>query len=169
MSISIDIEGLDRIEEALTAAGESLIPSAAAGMKTGLALVERDAKKLVPAATGELRNSIRADVRELATSVTGEVGSHKEYAVYVEMGTGDVGRASGGNGSPVSKSYRTGGWFVPLGRSEVMIKDTIVEAGKNGFWTYGQPARPFLWPAWKANKEKVLAAIRAAIQGGLGG
>lgn len=167
MSVGFDIEGLDAIEAALTAAGESLLPSAAAGMKMGVALVERDAKRECRVVTGELRNSIRSEVRELATSVTGEVGSHKEYAVYVEMGTGDVGRASGGNGSPVKKSYRTGGWFVPLARAEKMIKDTVVEAASNGFWTHGQPARPFLWPAWKANREKVLAAIRNAIKEGL--
>lgn len=156
MSISIEVEGLDAIEEALTSVAENLIPSAAEGMEKGLAMVERNAKQIVPVATGELRNSIRSEVRELATSVTGEVGSHSEYAVYVEMGTGPVGKASGGNGSPVKKSYRTGGWVYPV-------------PGGGFRFTRGQPARPFLWPAWKANREKVLAAIRNAIKGGLRG
>ena len=167
--IEIDVEGLESVLEALTASSESLIPSAAAGMKKGLGLVERDAKKLCPVVTGELRNSIQSKVDEYATFVNGEVGSHKEYVVYVEMGTGDVGRKSGGNGSPVKKAYRTGGWFVPVGRSEQMIADTVVEAASNGFWTNGQPARPFLWPAWKANKGKVQAAVRNAVREGLHG
>ncbi len=167
--IGVDIEGLDSVIAALEGAVGNLIPASAKGLEQGLDVVAREAKKSCPVDTGELRNSIRAQVDEYATFVTGEVGSHKDYAVYVEMGTGDVGRRSGGNGSPVKASYRTGGWFVPVGRSETLIKDTVVETASNGFWTNGQPARPFLWPAWKANKGKVLATIRSTIKKSLRG
>lgn len=165
--VDTSVEGIGRVEAALTGVSDEMIPNAASGLKKGLLLVERDAKKLCPVNTGELRNSIKASVTELATSATGEVGSPLEHASYVEMGTGEVGKASGGNGSPVSVSYRTGGWFVPLARGEQMMADTIVEGASNGFWTYGQPARPYLWPAYQANKDKILAAVRAAIMEGL--
>lgn len=120
-----------------------MIPNAAKGMRNGLERVVREAKQVCPVDTGELLNSIRAEVNEYATFVTGTVGTNKEYAVYVEMGTGDKGRESGGNGSPVQASYRT----------------------KWG----GMRARPYLWPAWKANREKVLASIRRAVLKGVRG
>ena len=161
------MEGLSAVEQALSSLGEDIIPNVTEGMEQGLARVVREAKKLCPVDTGELRGSIRAEVNKDASAVTGTVGSSKEYAVYVEMGTGDKGRESGGNGSPVKASYRTGGWFVPLKKTE-MIEDTIVKES-NGFWTTGQPARPYLWPAWKANREKVLASIRRAVLKGVRG
>lgn len=137
------MEGLSAVEQALSSLGEDMIPNAAEGMEQGLARVVREAKKLCPVDTGELRGSIRAEVNKDASAVTGTVGSSKEYAVYVEMGTGDKGRESGGNGSPVKASYRT----------------------KWG----GMRARPYLWPAWKANREKVLASIRRAVLKGVRG
>ena len=165
--IRISVEGLSAVEQALSSLGEDMIPNAAKGMQNGLKRVVREAKQVCPVDTGELLNSIRAEVNEYATFVTGTVGTNKEYAVYVEMGTGDKGRESGGNGSPVKASYRTGRWFVPLKKTE-MIEDTIVKES-NGFWTTGQPARPYLWPAWKANREKVLASIRRAVLKGVRG
>ena len=79
------------------------------------------------------------------------------------MGTGDVGRASGGNGSGVQVSYRHGGWFVPLARGAVMVKDTILKDASAGFWTYGQPARPYLYPAYRQHRDGLEKAIRAAM------
>ena len=155
--IRISVEGLSAVEQALSSLGEDMIPNVTEGMEQGLARIVREAKKLCPVDTGELRGSIRAEVNKDASAVTGTVGSSKEYAVYVEMGTGDKGR----------ESYRTGGWFVPLKKTE-MIEDTIVKES-NGFWTTGQPARPYLWPAWKANREKVLASIRRAVLKGVRG
>lgn len=141
--IRISVEGLSAVERALSSLGEDMIPNAAKGMQNGLKRVVREAKQVCPVDTGELLNSIRAEVNEYATFVTGTVGTNKEYAVYVEMGTGDRGRESGGNGSPVKASYRT----------------------KWG----GMRARPYLWPAWKANREKVLASIRRAVLKGVRG
>lgn len=168
MKIDIGVDGAETVIQKLTSFSDDLMPNAAAGLKAGLETVAKDAKRLCPKDTGELRNSIRAEVSELYSSAVGKVSTNKEYAVYVEMGTGPVGKASGGNGSGKAVSYRTGGWFVPLKRGAVMIKDTEVERASKGFWTYGQPARPYLYPAFKANKAKVVAAIRKAIKGGLG-
>ena len=94
----------------------------------------------------------------------GKLIANSDHAVYVEMGTGDVGRASGGNGSGVNVSYRHGGWFVPLPRAAVMLKDTILREGSGGFWTNGQPARPYLYPAYQQNRGKLVEKIRAAIR-----
>ena len=168
MKIDLELEGMDELEEQLRGAIEGLLPSAAKGLEKGLARVETQAKDTCPRKTGQLRESIHFEVEQNGDGVTGTVGSAKEYSVYVEMGTGDVGRASGGNGSPVKVSYREGGWFMPLeAGKDKYIADTLVEEKSPGFWTRGQPARPYLWPAWKANKQKVIADIQSAVKKGL--
>lgn len=164
MHIDVSVEGLGAIEAALTEIPDNMMDGARQGTLKGLEMVVRDAKKLCPANTGELRNSIRAKVQGGAGGIVGVVFPARYYGAYVEMGTGDVGRKSGGNGSGVKVSYRTGGWFAPVLRGEKMMGDTVVEGKSNGFWTYGQPARPFLYPAFKANKQRVLACIRDAIR-----
>ncbi|MEA5016123.1 MAG: HK97-gp10 family putative phage morphogenesis protein [Candidatus Limiplasma sp.] len=175
MSISINVEGLDAVLEGLTAAVEGMIPSAAKGMEKGLAAVKSRAQRAAPHARGELEKSIAYEVVVQGDSVTGEVGSNKEYAVYVEMGTGPVGKASGGNGSGINVSYSTGEYIfqrkLKNGKVVRFVTDGwVYPVPGGGFrFTRGQPARPFLYPAWKANKEKVLAAIRNAIKGGLKG
>lgn len=170
MSISVSIEGLAAVEQALTMSVEGMIPDAEKGLRQGLELIKRSAKELVPTNTGELRNSITTDVMHVNDEeIVGDVYTPQEYALPVEMGSGEVGKASGGNGSPVKVSYRTGAWFVPLKRGAVMMADTVLEEGSEGFMTRGQPARPFLYPAFKANRGKVAQMIRNAIKRGLRG
>ncbi len=156
VTLNGELSGLDGLTERLTAA-------AAEGMRAGLLPMERTAKQLCPVDTGDLRNSIRAEVRVKGGGVEGKLSANSDHAVYVEMGTGDVGRASGGNGSGVQVSYRHGGWFVPLPRGAVMVKDTILKDASAGFWTYGQPARPYLYPAYRQHREGLTKTIRAAM------
>ena len=162
VSLNGELDGLDGLPETLTAA-------AAEGMRTGLLSMERTAKQLCPVDTGDLRGSIRAEVRVEGDTVQGKLTANSDHAVYVEMGTGDVGRASGGNGSGVQVSYRHGGWFVPLPRGAVMVRDTILKDSSAGFWTYGQPARPYLYPAYQQNRGTLVEKIRAALCRGLKG
>ncbi len=86
--------------------------------KIGLA-AEGYAKRLCPVDTGGLRNSI-------SYAVSGDaayIGSNKNYAAYVEMGTG---------------KYYPGGRQTPWAYEDA-----------NGNWhrTSGSPPRPFLKPA----------------------
>ena len=60
--IRISVEGLSAVEQALSSLGEDMIPNVTEGMEQGLARVVREAKKLCPVDTGELRGSIRAEV-----------------------------------------------------------------------------------------------------------
>lgn len=169
MSVNVSIEGLAAVEQALTMSIEGMLPDAEIGLRQGLEFIKRDAKKLCPKNTGELRNSITEDVMHTSDGVVGDVFTPSEYALPVEMGSGEVGKASGGNGSPAKVSYRTGAWFVPLKRGAVMMADTVVEEGSEGFMTRGQPARPFLYPAFKENRSKVTQIIRNTIKKGLSG
>ena len=90
---------------------------------------ESYAKDLVPVDTGNLRNSIthKVDTSEPAAYI----GSNNEYAVYVELGTGEY--AEGGGGRPTPWVYQDdkGNWHH----------------------THGQRAQPYLRPALADHKK----------------
>lgn len=90
---------------------------------------ESYAKDLVPVNTGNLRNSIthKVDTSEPAAYI----GTNNEYAVYVELGTGEY--AEGGGGRPTPWVYQDdkGNWHH----------------------THGQRAKPYLRPALADHKK----------------
>ena len=77
-----------------------------------------------PVDTGELRNSIK--VRSTAPNVV-TIGTNKEYAVFVEFGTGTMGDAGVSHTTKEKWSWQDeqGNWHI----------------------SYGTPAQPFLRPA----------------------
>ena len=160
MRTSIDMDGFEALVDRLAEMSPELMQNAVLGLQKGLKPIERDAKKLCPGDNGELRSSIRSTVQEYSTMAIGKVGTSKNYAVYVEMGTGKRGRESGGNGSGKHVSYTTGGWTV----RRISPKGKVYYQHNNGG---GQPARPFLYPAFKTNKKRVLAAIRREVLKGV--
>lgn len=84
------------------------------------------AKDLVPVNTGNLRNSISHQTDD----DTAYVGTHNEYAIYVELGTG---------------KYATGG-----GRQDPWVYQ---DAQGNWHHTHGQRAQPYLKPAMADNAD----------------
>lgn len=113
--------------------------------------IQADAKKLCPADTGLLRNSINTTVNYEGDEAVWKIGSNLEYAVYVEMGTGQVG-ADSKKLLPkgINPKYKTEGWYYKA---------------KEGFrYTKGQPARPFLYPAFKSNESKINEYLKKGIQ-----
>ena len=139
--VGIDVEGMEALEAALEGFTAEMMPLAAKGLKQGLLMVAKDAKLLAPVDKGALRNSIRTEVKEYATFAVGEVSATAEHAVYVEMGTGARGAASGGDGSGMSVTYTPD--------------------------HPGMAAQPYLYPAYKINKDRVLNAIKRAVRGGM--
>lgn len=121
--------------------------------------VQADAKRLAPVETGHLRMSITTDVKcDTNGDIIGAVGSNLEYAAAVEFGSGPVGEANP-RALPegVSPAYRKDGW-------------TYFDKKTNRFVsTKGQPARPFLYPAFKQNESRVKDNIARAIQRALKG
>lgn len=101
-------------------------------------LVENDAKRNCPVDTGELRASITSTV----TENTGEVGTNVSYAPYVEYGTGIF--AVAGNGR----------------------QDRWVYQDARGEWhsTRGQKPQPFLEPALRKNREKIIDIFKQEIE-----
>lgn len=100
--------------------------------------VRGEAVDLCPVRTGELQQSIKATV-DRTPQPTGIVYTNKEYAPFVEFGTGRRGEATSDKTSPE----------VPVAYS------THIN---------GQEAQPFLYPALNNNKDRILKGIRDDLQ-----
>lgn len=129
----------------------------------------RDAAVLgCPVDTGGLRQSIYADVYENGDSVIGECYTNKEYGIYVEFGTGPVGQENHAGISPdANPVYKQSGWMIP---GNAMSEERAEEYGLGiargedgkviGYYTNGQPAQPFMYPALKNNQDTVLKDLK---------
>ncbi|MGH1771694.1 HK97-gp10 family putative phage morphogenesis protein [Enterococcus casseliflavus] len=105
-------------------------------------LVEGQAVALAAVHTSRLRNSIDYIVDE--AELIGYVGTNVEYAIYVEMGTGEF--AENGMG-------RKGGWVYQ-------------DPSGEWFFTWGQEPQPYLRPAFRKNKSQI-EALAKEIFGGI--
>ena len=103
--------------------------------------VRGEAVDLCPVDTGELQQSIRATV-EKYPEPTGIVYTNKDYAMYVEFGTGRRGAETSSKASP----------DVPVTYSEQIN---------------GQEAQPFMYPALNNNRERVLNGIKEDLRKGM--
>ncbi len=107
------------------------------GKQTKLVLGE--AKLLAPVDTGDLRNSIKSNVKKSNNGVVGTVSTNSDHSAYVEFGTGQKGIKS-----PSPPKY------------DGNISYTAE-------WS-GMPARPYLYPALKNNEKKILKNIQEDIK-----
>ena len=111
---------------------------------------------IVPVGTdpgGELRNSIHTAVTHESGGIQGVVYTNKEYAPYVEFGTGPVGQANHSGIDPdVNISYRQDSW---------VYKD---KKTGNFYRTSGQPARPFMYPALKNSEKNIIRGFREDVE-----
>lgn len=137
----MSIAGVDLAVANMAAAAGALRAGCIRGVAEGLSLVLSDATELVPVDTGQLRTSLYTRTEPTAGGAAGAVGAGAEYAVYVEMGTGAHGAASGGKAP---------------GATYTMDHP-------------GQEAQPFLYPAYKANQADIVAAVEDAIREALNG
>lgn len=100
--------------------------------------VRSEAVDLCPVDTGELQQSIMTDVTGHKSEVEGIVYTNKEYAPYVEFGTGRLGASSSDVSPYVSVEYSPD--------------------------INGQAAQPFLYPALNNNQTRILRGIRDDLQ-----
>lgn len=105
-------------------------------------LVEGQAVALAAVLTSRLRNSIDYVVDE--AELIGYVGTNVEYAIYVEMGTGEF---------AVNGMGRKGGWVYQ-------------DPSGEWFFTWGQEPQPYLRPAFRKNKSQI-EALAKEIFGGI--
>lgn len=160
------MEGLDKLMRKLDAlgtqvAGETLERAVNASTKTVQAEARLNCAGFrIP--TGELRQSIRTKVNSESDRVIGVVYTNKEYAPYVEFGTGPAGEADHQGISPnATPTYSQKGWIIPAKAMDREKAESyglgVVEKADEviGYLTNGQPAHPFLYPALKNNEGRV--------------
>ena len=104
-------------------------------------LVENQAKENCPVDTGELRMSITHYVE----GDTGVVGTNKQYAPYVEYGTGLFAKEGNGRQTPWSYQDAKGEWHT----------------------TKGQKPQPFLEPALLDKQKAIIKIFDEAIKEGV--
>ena len=120
--------------------------------------------------TGELRQSIFADVEGNSEKAEGICWTNKAYAPYVEFGTGPVGQAAGLKIDGIDLAYRQTPWMIPVGKIDKSTAEKyrfipIKEDGEViGYLTRGQAPQPFLYPAMKNNEDHIVETLKTAVR-----
>lgn len=140
--MNIEIRNLDGVHAALEKLDKTVNIEQA--MAKACALVERSAKELAPKGdTGQLRRSITSKVERKDGKIRGIVFTPLEYAPYVEFGTGIHAKKGGRKDVP---------WCY------------YDERKKKFFYTSGQHPQPFMRPAYKKNRTRIIEIIKEGIQ-----
>ncbi len=112
--------------------------------------VQRDAVSNVSVITGDLRKSIKTDVKVKNGEIVGKVFTNLSYAPYVEFGTGPVGEANKPD-VPIPLHYKQDKWLVNI-------------PGIGIRYISGMKPRPYLYPAFLANKDRILKNLASVIK-----
>lgn len=163
------VNGAEKLMRQLNNLGD-IRPIVEKSVKKETLRVQRNAVLLCPVNHGELRQSIKTKVESTEDMITGAVYTNNRHAAYVELGTGPVGEASHAGISPEADPvYSQSGWWFP--GDNVTPQDTAkyrwpsmeTEDGKTLYFTQGQPAQPFMYPALKGIEDIVCMNIKTAL------
>lgn len=162
------MKGLDRLLRKLDELGGNSPDALKTAMLQAAKKVQGDAKDLAPVGQidgGTLRDSIQASVEEKSGKIIGKVSTNVYYAPYVEFGTGPVGEVSNKDlPKNVQPSYKQDGWWIHESQIDAETAEKYhfrrieTEAGVF-YYTRGQPAQPFLYPAAKQNEQTVVKIV----------
>ena len=151
----------------------SMNPIVEKAVKKQAEMVRGVAVKLCPANHGELRGSIQTKVEQDAESTIGCVYTNKEYAPYVEFGTGPKGQADHAGISPnVPVTYRQDPWWFPGDKVNPSDADkyhwpTSTKGDQTFYFTEGQAAQPFMYPALKSMEKYVVSGLKTELKAGI--
>lgn len=92
MAVNITFDGLDGVISSLEEKAGEIIEKAERGIALGGKEVEGEAKALCPVSTEETRpggphGELRQSITSKPEGLTCDIGTNKEYAMYVEFGT----------------------------------------------------------------------------------
>ena len=138
------VHGADKIIKRLD--GISNMRGLIKGITEACKLVEAAAVDNCPVDTSELQGSIHIIEPKPIREPAGIVGTNKEYAPYVEMGSG---------------------LFAVNGDGRQDVPWRYQDAEGNWHTTSGQKPQPFLGPALRDNADEVKKLIAAGIRGEL--
>lgn len=136
----VKIEGIDALMERLDDVADVSEVRTAVGK--ACAIVEASAIQKAPKDTGALRRSIQSKVYHGGGEITGVIFTPLEYAPYVEFGTGIHSEKGGRSDVPWTYKDDDGTYYS----------------------TYGQHPQPFLRPAFKENRQKILKIIKEGMK-----
>lgn len=133
--MAIQFEGMDEVLKSIEEIGD--IKAFEKALKKACSIVERSAIENAPKGNGELRRSIKSDVK----GTEGVIFSALEYAPYVEYGTGLFAENGGRKDVPWRYQDDKGEWHT----------------------TSGQHPMPFMRPALNDNRAKIIEILREGI------
>lgn len=140
-------------------------PNLTAAIQKGISFVQEAAKAGCPVQDGELRESIFTSMENEGDVIRGSCYTNKEYAPYVEFGTGPKGQQMHDGISPdVAVAYSQSPWWIhesQIGR-EVAEKYHFfhIDTPQGRFYQCtGQAAQPFMYPALKDHEDQVVKIV----------
>ena len=166
------LNGVEKLMRQFNQLG-SMDPIVKKAVRKQAEVVRAVAVELCPHNHGELRGSIHTKVEQDGDATIGTVYTNKEYAAYVEFGTGPKGQASHEGISPkVNVVYRQSEWWFPGDAVDPADGDKYhwpkgEKDGKVFYRTKGQPAHPFMYPALKTMERRVIGGLAADLQAGI--
>lgn len=145
---SITIKGIDNLIHKLN--NISKTEQVKETMNTAVLLVHGQAKTLAPVDKGNLKGSIHPKVITQGKTIIGKIYTNLSYAPFVEFGTGIKGNGTYPNKN-ISLTYHSTPWvYTP-------------DEGETFYYTEGQVAQPYMYPALKRNEKKIKAMFKEAI------
>lgn len=165
----VGIKGVDRLTQRFNKIANLELRST---INEATKLVHGQAKDLAPVGiSGDLAGSIHMQVKSTGTELQGRVYTNKEYAMYVEFGTGIK-----GDGTYPYKikglnlEYKDEPWFIPVSKMDAETAERYhfqKVFGKDGaeyYICYGQKAQPYLYPAMKENEKTIKKMFRDGVK-----
>ena len=141
-----EVKGLDKLMKRLNSV--NVEETTEKSLNKTMSKVQADAKALTPVDTARLRNSIELDIENKSGLIEAEVSTNVFYAPYVEYGTGQIGAAT--NNTDKNVSYRLNAWVY-------------CDEDGNFHYTKGQPAQPFMYPAFNGNRQFIKDDLKQSL------
>lgn len=163
------VKGAEKLMRQLNTLG-NINPVVEKAVRKETLRVQRNAVLLCPVNHGELRQSIKTKVEATEGMVVGTVYTNKKHAAFVEFGTGPVGQDNHEGISPeANPAYSQSGWWFPGDKitpqdaAKYHWPSMTTDDGKTLYFTQGQPAQPFMYPALKGIEDIVCMNLKAAL------
>lgn len=124
--------------------------------------------------SGELRGSIGMTVTKERNGMSAHVGTNKRYAEYVEFGTGPKGAANHAGISPdVAVTYTPAPWWIHESQIDPDVPAVYgwpyIETEQGRFYKCsGQPAHPYIYPAFHDNEELLKEILEGGFKEAIG-
>lgn len=116
---------------------------------------------------GDNKNEV---VKDHNGNIVGRVWNDNPVALFRELGTGPVGQASAKDLPPdINPVYTQEPWFFPVDSVDIDLTEIygmpkIKIQGKEFYRTSGQPARPYMYPAFKEGVEHADEVYKKHVQ-----